>query len=115
MTPMLSRFVWHHSALSNCYFRREIGLSKMNLISASSLSLLSAAFVNAAYSSTASNNIAVYWGQNSAGGTNTQRSLIQVCRDEPDVDIILLAFLTSAANIDGGLNFANSYRPTEDH
>ncbi|KAI0191681.1 glycoside hydrolase superfamily [Xylaria flabelliformis] len=91
----------------------EIGLSKMILILASSFWLLGAAFVNAAYSSTASNNIAVYWGQNSAGGANTQRSLIQVCRDEPDVDIILLAFLTSATNIDGGLNFANSYRPTE--
>ncbi|KAI1756910.1 glycoside hydrolase superfamily [Xylaria castorea] len=50
---------------------------------------------------------------NSAGGAYTQKSLIQVCRDEPDIDIILLAFLTSATNIDEGLNFANSYRPTE--
>ncbi|KAI0555528.1 glycoside hydrolase superfamily [Xylaria curta] len=85
----------------------------MNLILASSLGLLSAVFVNAAYSSTASNNVAVYWGQNSAGGANTQKSLIQVCRDEPTIDIIILAFLISATNIDGGLNFANSYRPTE--
>ncbi|KAI0447858.1 glycoside hydrolase superfamily [Xylaria telfairii] len=76
--------------------------------------LLSTTFVNAAYNSTIPSNLAVYWGQNSVGGTNSQRSLIQVCRDDPDVDIILLAFLTSAANIDGGLNFANSYRPTQE-
>ncbi|KAI8954114.1 glycoside hydrolase superfamily [Xylaria longipes] len=83
----------------------------MMSILAFSLWLLSATFVSAAYNSTASNNVAVYWGQNSAGGANTQRSLIQVCRNESD--IILLAFLTSAINLDGGLNFANSYRPTE--
>ncbi|KAI1737250.1 glycoside hydrolase superfamily [Xylaria scruposa] len=93
----------------------------MNLILAFSLGLLSAVFVNAAYSSTASNNVAVYWGQNSAGGANTQKSLIQVCRGKlTDCDlyhtssIILLAFLISATNIDGGLNFANSYRPTDE-
>ncbi|KAI0457828.1 glycoside hydrolase superfamily [Xylaria acuta] len=85
----------------------------MKSILAFSLWLLSAIFVSAAYNSTASSNVAVYWGQNSAGGANTQESLIQVCRTKPDVDIILLAFLTSATNIDGGLNFANSYRPTQ--
>ncbi|KAI0470209.1 glycoside hydrolase superfamily [Xylaria cf. heliscus] len=85
----------------------------MKSIFAFCLLLLSATFVSAGYNSAASNNVAVYWGQNSANGANTQRPLIEVCRNEPDVNIILLAFLTSATNIDGGLNFANSYRPTE--
>lgn len=75
--------------------------------------LLSTSFVSAAYKSSSSDNIAVYWGQNSAGGNNTQRPLIDVCRDDPDVDIILLSFLIGVADIDKGLNFANSDRPTE--
>ncbi|KAI3329079.1 glycoside hydrolase family 18 protein [Xylariaceae sp. AK1471] len=70
-------------------------------------------FATAAYDPSTSNNVAVYWGQNSAGGTNTQRSLIEVCETAQDIDIILLAFLISATNIDGGLNFANAFRPTE--
>ncbi|KAI0541057.1 glycoside hydrolase superfamily [Xylaria digitata] len=85
----------------------------MKPIFASPLLLLGAQVVSAAYNSSGSNNIAVYWGQNSAGGANTQRPLIDVCQSEEDVDIILLSFLISATNIDGGLNFANSYRPTE--
>ncbi|KAJ8119442.1 hypothetical protein ONZ43_g3605 [Nemania bipapillata] len=51
--------------------------------------------------------------QNSAGGAHTQRQLIEVCRNDQDIDIILLSFLISATDIDKGLNFANSDRPTE--
>ncbi|KAI1119465.1 glycoside hydrolase superfamily [Nemania sp. NC0429] len=61
--------------------------------------LMSTSFVSAAYMSSNSDNIAVYWGQNSAGGDDTQRPLIDVCR--------------GVADIDKGLNFANSDRPTE--
>ncbi|KAI1818368.1 glycoside hydrolase family 18 protein [Poronia punctata] len=57
-------------------------------------------------------NIALYWGQNSANRPETQRPLIQVCQTEKDVNIIILSFLLSAANLDN-LNFANAARPTE--
>ncbi|GAW14322.1 hypothetical protein ANO14919_037230 [Xylariales sp. No.14919] len=85
----------------------------MKPIFALPLCLLGVHVASAAYNSSGSNNIAVYWGQNSAGGAKTQRPLIEVCKSEKDVDIILLSFLISATNIDLGLNFANSDRPTE--
>ncbi|KAI1175072.1 glycoside hydrolase superfamily [Nemania sp. FL0916] len=85
----------------------------MKSISAVLLGLLSAKLSSAAYKPTSSNNIAVYWGQNSAGGNNTQRPLVDVCQSEKDVDIILLSFLIGATDIDKALNFASSDRPTE--
>ncbi|KAI0098558.1 glycoside hydrolase superfamily [Nemania sp. FL0031] len=85
----------------------------MKSIISLSLALLSVPFALAAYESSNSNHVAVYWGQNSAGGDHTQRQLIEVCRNDEDIDIILLSFLISAADIDKGLNFANSDRPTE--
>ncbi|TGJ84948.1 hypothetical protein E0Z10_g3829 [Xylaria hypoxylon] len=59
-------------------------LSKMKSIFALPLWVLGVHVVSAAYHSSGSNNIAVYWGQNSAGGANTQRPLIEVCKSEKD-------------------------------
>ncbi|KAI1433726.1 glycoside hydrolase superfamily [Xylaria sp. CBS 124048] len=75
--------------------------------------LISVPCTFAAYEPSDSNNVAVYWGQNSAGGANTQRQLIQVCESAKDVNVILLSFLTSPSNLNEGLNFAASARPTE--
>ncbi|KAI0867798.1 glycoside hydrolase superfamily [Hypoxylon argillaceum] len=85
----------------------------MKSIPVSVLLFSSIPFTSAAYRPSGSNNVAVYWGQNSVGGAHTQRQLIEVCRDEKDIDIILLSFLISATDMDKGLNFANSDRPTE--
>ncbi|KAI0428547.1 glycoside hydrolase superfamily [Xylaria sp. FL1042] len=85
----------------------------MRSISAFSISLLGLHLASATYDPSRSDNVATYWGQNSLGGANTQRPLIEVCESELNVDIINMAFLTSLSDIEGGLNFANSYRPTE--
>lgn len=37
-------------------------------------------------------NVATYWGQNSAGGQDTQTNLTEYCAD-PNIDIIPMAFL----------------------
>jgi chitinase len=56
------------------------------------------------------NNLAIYWGQNSAGRKTTQSRLITYC-DNPHLDIIILSFLTRFnSTLDPGnpvLNFAN--------
>lgn len=46
----------------------------------------------AALSPTSNSNVAVYWGQNSAQGQDTQKPLAEYCEDE-SADIILLSFL----------------------
>ncbi|KAL3241111.1 chitinase RNJ42_03203 [Nakaseomyces bracarensis] len=51
-------------------------------------------------------NVALYWGQNSAG---SQQSLASYCQST-DADIYLLSFLNSFPNI--GLNFANACTDT---
>jgi chitinase len=45
-----------------------------------------------AFSATGNNNVALYWGQNSAGGIGTQQTLATYCQDS-STDIVLLAFL----------------------
>lgn len=59
-----------------------------------------------ALDSSANTNIAVYWGQNSAG---TQGSLATYC-ESSDADIFLLSFLNQFPTI--GLNFANACSDT---
>jgi chitinase len=72
------------------------------------LLLISSAFASLNLNQT--NNLAVYWGQNSGSqtGPNAQGPLLQYC-DDPDVNIILLAFLTATntKKNDPELNFAN--------
>lgn len=45
-----------------------------------------------ALSTGSSSNVAIYWGQNSAGGKNTQKPLADYCNDD-STDIILISFL----------------------
>ncbi|CAI4624683.1 CCQ_1a_G0037210.mRNA.1.CDS.1 [Saccharomyces cerevisiae] len=59
-----------------------------------------------AFDSSANTNIAVYWGQNSAG---TQESLATYC-ESSDADIFLLSFLNQFPTL--GLNFANACSDT---
>ncbi|ONH75725.1 Endochitinase [Saccharomyces cerevisiae] len=59
-----------------------------------------------ALDSSANTNIAVYWGQNSAG---TQESLATYC-ESSDADIFLLSFLNQFPTL--GLNFANACSDT---
>lgn len=59
-----------------------------------------------ALDSSANTNIAVYWGQNSAG---TQGSLATYC-ESSDADIFLLSFLNQFPTL--GLNFANACSDT---
>ncbi|KAG4418044.1 hypothetical protein IFR04_008781 [Cadophora malorum] len=64
--------------------------------------------VRAGYNPLSSNNVVVYWGQNSYGaaqGPLVQQRLSYYCKDEK-LDIIPLAFLTNMANINS-LQFAN--------
>ncbi|ODQ51005.1 glycoside hydrolase [Saitoella complicata NRRL Y-17804] len=65
-----------------------------------------------AFDQSANTNLAVYWGQNSAGGSSTQSSLATYCQDSI-VDVIPLAFLTTF-NIGGDptLNFASACEGT---
>ncbi|GAP84216.2 putative glycoside hydrolase family 18 protein [Rosellinia necatrix] len=51
----------------------------------------------AGFSATGTNNIAVYWGQNSAGGASTQGRLREYCTDN-GVNIINVSFLVSIKN-----------------
>ncbi|CAI4634433.1 AAC_collapsed_G0037990.mRNA.1.CDS.1 [Saccharomyces cerevisiae] len=59
-----------------------------------------------AFDSSANTNIAIYWGQNSAG---TQESLATYC-ESSDADIFLLSFLNQFPTL--GLNFANACSDT---
>ena len=65
-------------------------------------SLLAAAVVASSALASASNQVALYWGQNGAGG---QERLAQYCQ-EADVDIILLSFLNLFPD-PLNVNFAN--------
>lgn len=56
-------------------------MSSRSLLSMATV-LVSASTAYAGFSATASNNIAVYWGQNSAGGANTQEGLATYCASE---------------------------------
>lgn len=58
-----------------------------------------------AFDASLSSNVAVYWGQNSAGGANTQQSLEYYCQSD-DVDIVLLSFLSAFPKMT--LNFAGA-------
>ncbi|KAI1165796.1 carbohydrate-binding module family 1 protein [Nemania serpens] len=51
----------------------------------------------AGFSATGTNNIAVYWGQNSAGGASTQGRLQTYCNDN-GINIINISFLVSIRN-----------------
>ncbi|KAK9379972.1 glycoside hydrolase superfamily, partial [Kockiozyma suomiensis] len=64
----------------------------------------------AAYSTSARNNVAVYWGQASAG---SQQSLATYCESD-DVDIIILSFLTTFFASDNlpEVNFAGACSDT---
>ncbi|CAN6657746.1 endochitinase [Trichomonascus vanleenenianus] len=67
------------------------------------------ASVSTAFSASANNNVAVYWGQNSAGGETTQQRLSYYCEAQ-QADIILLSFL-DVFNATGNLpeiNFASA-------
>ncbi|KGU25418.1 chitinase 2 [Candida albicans Ca6] len=65
-------------------------------------SLLAAAVVASSALASASNQVALYWGQNGAGG---QERLAQYCQ-ETDVDIVLLSFLNLFPD-PLNVNFAN--------
>ncbi|KAK1836437.1 glycoside hydrolase superfamily [Podospora conica] len=60
---------------------------------------------HAGFSAQSKRNIAIYWGQNSAGQATSQQNLAAYCASSP-VNIIPLAFLTSMNP--PTLNFANS-------
>jgi chitinase len=57
-----------------------------------SLSWIWLSFLASALSTDTSSNVVVYWGQNSAGGKNTQKPLADYCNDD-SADIILISFL----------------------
>ncbi|KAK3899041.1 endochitinase 33 [Staphylotrichum tortipilum] len=62
--------------------------------------------VLAGFDSAASNNIAIYWGQNSINRADGQKRLATYCANSP-VNIIPLAFLTTIKN-PTSVNFANA-------
>ncbi|KAF2745357.1 glycoside hydrolase family 18 protein, partial [Sporormia fimetaria CBS 119925] len=70
--------------------------------------LLHALPINAGFDPTSKSNIAIYWGQNSAGRADSQTRLADYCSN-PDIDIILLSFLLrfSGPGNEPVLNFAN--------
>ncbi|KAI0410024.1 putative class III chitinase [Xylaria palmicola] len=70
---------------------------------ASILALAPAAL--AGFTASATNNIAVYWGQNSANGASTQGRLKEYC-DDNGINIINLSFLVSIRN--PSTNFASA-------
>ncbi|CAO2654750.1 Nn.00g114830.m01.CDS01 [Neocucurbitaria sp. VM-36] len=82
----------------------------MNLRSRTYILFFIVATALATFDSGSKANLAIYWGQNSAGGSNGQNQtrLSTYCADT-NIDIVLLAFLV-AVNDAGGqpkLNFAN--------
>ncbi|KAI1349288.1 putative class III chitinase [Xylaria sp. FL0043] len=70
---------------------------------ASVLALAPSAF--ASFSPTATNDISVYWGQNSAGGANTQDRLQTYC-DDNGINIINISFLVGIKT--PSVNFASA-------
>ena len=86
------------------------------MILLSSLSLLLSfsrlAFVQ--FNAQANSNVAAYWGQNSAGGQNTQQRLSYYCQSN-SADIILLSFLDTFYSTDGlpSINFASACQSSE--
>ncbi|TGJ79110.1 hypothetical protein E0Z10_g9656 [Xylaria hypoxylon] len=61
--------------------------------------------VLAGFSSSATSNIAVYWGQNSAGGASTQSRLKEYCTDN-GINVINISFLVSIKT--PSVNFASA-------
>lgn len=57
-----------------------------------SLSVLLLASRALAFSASGNDNVVVYWGQNSAGGSDTQEQLSYYCQDDA-TDILVLSFL----------------------
>ncbi|KAF1846738.1 glycoside hydrolase family 18 protein [Cucurbitaria berberidis CBS 394.84] len=82
----------------------------MNLLTTVYITFLAVGAALAGFDSKSKTNLAVYWGQNSAGGTGGQHQnhLSTYCADA-DVNIILLSFLVNMNGVDGQpeLNFAN--------
>jgi chitinase len=89
----------------------------MYLLSLPYLTLFLLSLALAAFHPDSSSNIAIYWGQNSAGGVGGphQERLSTYCTS-PDIDIILISFLTAMNGADGQpqLNFANHGSSTGD-
>lgn len=81
----------------------------MKLTSVIPLLTLSASSVVSAFQASANTNVALYWGQNSAGGTSTQARLADYCDNEA-TDIVLLSFLHVFFGTDGlpEMNFASA-------
>ncbi|KAF5097377.1 hypothetical protein D0Z00_002414 [Geotrichum galactomycetum] len=81
----------------------------MKLTSVIPLLTLSASSVVSAFQASANTNVAIYWGQNSAGGLNTQARLADYCESDA-TDIVLLSFLHIFFGTDGlpEMNFASA-------
>ncbi|KAI1329771.1 putative class III chitinase [Xylariaceae sp. FL0255] len=60
----------------------------------------------AGFSSSSSSNIAVYWGQNSANGANTQQRLSYSITANNGIDVIPIAFMTGINTL--SVNFASA-------
>jgi chitinase len=81
----------------------------MKLTSVIPLLTLSALSVVSAFQASANTNVAIYWGQNSAGGLNTQARLADYCESDA-TDIVLLSFLHVFFGTNGlpEMNFASA-------
>ncbi|KAJ0109052.1 hypothetical protein J7T55_002244 [Diaporthe amygdali] len=75
----------------------------MHVIATFAAVLLS--LVSAGFNPSSKTNVAVYWGQNSYGQSNSQQRLSTYCSDT-DIDIISISFLTEITN--PVVNFANA-------
>lgn len=66
-----------------------------------------------AFDASADDNVVIYWGQNSAGGANTQERLSYYCQDD-SVDVIIVSFLTTFFATGGlpSVNFGNACEGT---
>ncbi|CAG8960412.1 hypothetical protein HYFRA_00008130 [Hymenoscyphus fraxineus] len=62
---------------------------------------------NAVFEKGASGDVAIYWGQNSAGEESSQGALGEYCRD-PRFTIVMIAFLVDLGDLEKGLNLASS-------
>ncbi|KAK5999212.1 Endochitinase 33 [Cladobotryum mycophilum] len=76
------------------------------LLSVTGLALALIPAAQAGYNPSATNNIAVYWGQNSVGRVGSQNRLSYYCQNSPSINIIPLSFLTGISN--PGMNLANA-------
>jgi chitinase len=92
------------------YHILSLHIFAMYLFSILSILLLSIGPAFASLNLNQTNNLAVYWGQNSGSrvGATAQGPLSQTCEDT-DINIVLLAFLVATNNKDNvpELNFAN--------